>query len=106
MLSSSLYIKYPCRSPFSSADNELDSGAYKILTGAMDPDKVDAEFAFRYYVPDGQLPSFHMKDSRGVTKPLNICGNFSTFTDFTDPENTEYQMGRIDFIFGDSISNW
>lgn len=47
-----------------------------------------------------------MKDSRGVTKPLNICGNFSTFTDFTDPENTEYQMGRIDFIFGDSISNW
>lgn len=95
-----------CLVCYSSASSDQGSGAYRILTGDSKPDKVDAEFAFRYFIPDDQLPDFRMIDIRGATELLNICGNFSTFTDFTQPENSDYQTGRIDFIFGDGLSKW
>jgi len=91
---------------FNSSATGNDDSAYKIITGALPPVTINEEFARQYKVPDSKLPKFCMIDIRTKTNPLNISGNFATYTSFKNPENSSSDTERIDFIFGGSNGGW
>ncbi|THH12233.1 hypothetical protein EW145_g106 [Phellinidium pouzarii] len=106
----------------SSAGSATDSGAYKIITGALPPVQIDRAFFTTYPSPSHSAPSspslpspkfksgspFHMVDMRGTTSVFSVSGNIATYTGFSAPENASpcAQPGRIDFVFGGCNGGW
>ncbi|KAG9081006.1 hypothetical protein FRC06_005922, partial [Ceratobasidium sp. 370] len=92
---------------FNSPAEGTDSGAYKILSGALPPVDVNSTFAAKFAVPeDSPLPNnFTMLDTRGTTPRSKVFGHFATYTGFSNLGSTSV-YGRIDFVFGASHVNW
>ncbi|KLO18062.1 DNase I-like protein [Schizopora paradoxa] len=91
---------------FNSSSSGKDDSAYKIMTGDLAPVSISEEFLERFKVPLDTLPDFRMIDARTKTSPLNISGNFATYTGFKSPENSSWNTARIDFIFGGNNVGW
>jgi hypothetical protein len=83
----------------------LESGAYKIITGAIPPVPIPDAFVRKFPIPADQEPNFKMLDLRGQTPRFRVSGDFATFTGFTSPDDTSNWI-RIDFVFGGSNGGW
>lgn len=83
-----------------------DSSAYEVLVGKIPPMSLSEDFLKKYGLDENEQPGFAMVDLRGATNPLNVSGNYATFTEFKGPENTRGGTDRIDFIFGGSNRGW
>jgi len=90
---------------FNSPSTGPDSGAYNIMTGTEPPVVINATFATKYAVEDGDLPDFKLIDLRGAAQRRRVSANFATYTGFTLP-NDASAWTRIDFIFGGSNMGW
>jgi len=90
---------------FNSEQSGRDSGAYRVLTGALKPAPIPASFQEKYSVPFDQYPNFVMTDLRSATPRLDVSGFFRTFTGFNDPLGMR-NGGRIDYILGGNNGGW
>jgi endonuclease/exonuclease/phosphatase family metal-dependent hydrolase len=90
---------------FNSTPVGDDSGAYKIITGNVEPMTVNQTFAARFAVDKNTLPDFRLVDLRGSAPELRVGANFATFTGFNPPEDTS-AWARIDFVFGGNNGEW
>ncbi|KAI0771037.1 Endonuclease/exonuclease/phosphatase [Trametes elegans] len=90
---------------FNSPATGKDSGAYAIITGARAPVAVDAAFAAKYAVPEGELPDFKMVDLKGQVPRQAVSGDFATYTGFEGPGDASV-YSRVDFVYGGSNGRW
>jgi endonuclease/exonuclease/phosphatase family metal-dependent hydrolase len=81
------------------------SGAYAIITGQQPALPINATFARKYDVPNGELPDFRFLDMKATTPRFGVTGNFATYTDWSKPGDTA-SWTRIDFVFGGSNGGW
>nr|GAT52786.1 predicted protein [Mycena chlorophos] len=83
---------------FNSPPDGTDSGAYRIVTGALAPTSLPEDFAQRFSIP-ASASSFVLHDLRAHTPRQHVSANHATFTGFTAPNDTR-EWKRIDFVFG------
>ncbi|THH12766.1 hypothetical protein EW146_g7386 [Bondarzewia mesenterica] len=83
-----------------------DSGAYRIITGALAPVPINQTFIDRFPIANHTLPDFTTLDVRTqAPSHFAVSGNFGTYTGFTAPGDAS-QYTHIDFIFGGSNGRW
>ncbi|KAI0319359.1 mannose-6-phosphatase [Amylostereum chailletii] len=90
---------------FNSPAAGNDSGAYMVITGAIEPLSINSTFKAKYSIPNNALPGFKAIDLRTQIPRVSVGGNWATYTGFNAPNDTSAYT-HIDFVFGGSNGGW